>query len=70
DEGPDETGNEGRGMYRMVDGGKRYLLGQWPTEPIKMFDKASSVSIYEGSDVPAELLPKEQPVPAGAPAAK
>jgi len=70
DEGPDETGNEGKGMYRMVDGGKRYLLGQWPTEPIKMFDKASSVSIYEGSDVPAELLPKEQPVPAGAPAAK
>ena len=31
--GPDETGNVGKGMYRLLDGGKRYLHDEWPTEP-------------------------------------
>jgi hypothetical protein len=28
--GPDELGNQGRGLYRYVEGGKHYLPGQWP----------------------------------------
>ena len=30
--GPDELGRSGTGLYEYVDGGKRYLPGQWPTE--------------------------------------
>ena len=36
--GPDETGNVGKGMYRMMDGGLRYLPSQWPTTPMALFD--------------------------------
>ena len=35
--GPDEIQREGTGMYQFVDGGKRYLPGEWPTEE-KLFD--------------------------------
>ena len=32
--GPDETGERGQGhVPRYVDGGKRYLPSEWPTEP-------------------------------------
>ena len=44
--GPDETGHVGTGMYRLVDGGRRYLPGQWPTTPVKLFDPAGTVTIY------------------------
>ena len=67
--GPDETGNVGPGMYRLVDGGKRYLPGQWPTEPVKLFDPAGTVTIYDAKSIPPELLPKDEPVPANAPTA-
>ncbi len=30
--GPDEIQRNGTGMYRYVDGGKRYLPGQWPDD--------------------------------------
>jgi hypothetical protein len=67
--GADETGKVGNGMYRLVDGGTRYLPGQWPTAPIKLFDPAGTVTVYPANQIPAELLPKPQPVPADAPAA-
>ena len=35
--GPDEIRKEGVGMYQFVDGGQRYLPGQWPADD-KMFD--------------------------------
>jgi hypothetical protein len=57
-------------MYRMVDGGRRYLPGQWPTTPIKLFDPAGTVTTYDASNVPPELVPKQQPLPANAPAAQ
>lgn len=69
-EGPDETGTEGKGMYRLVDGGRRYLPGQWPTTPVKLFDPAGTVTIYEAADIPPELKPKPVPVPAEAPVNK
>jgi len=43
--GPDEIRREGTGMYEFVDGGKRYLPGEWPTED-KLFDPDGAVSIY------------------------
>ena len=44
--GKDEAGNEGTGMLRYVDGGKRYLPGDWPTEPLPFFEEEGSVTIY------------------------
>ena len=68
--GYDETGTYGTGMYRLVDGGKRYLPGQWPTTAIKLFDPAGTVTSYTAQNVPPELVPKPQPLPANAPAAQ
>ena len=67
--GPDETGTVNNGMYRLVDGGLRYLPGKWPTKPIKLFDPTNTVTIYGENNVPPELLPKDEPVPPNAPAA-
>ena len=50
--GPDETGNVGTGMYRLVDGGRRYLPGHWPTTPVKLFDPAGTVTIYPADKIP------------------
>jgi len=67
--GEDETGKVGKGMYRLVNGGIRYLPGEWPTTPIKLFDPTGTVTIYAAGQIPADLMPKTEPVPAGAPAA-
>ena len=65
--GEDETGNEGTGMLRYVDGGTRYLPGEWPTDPIALFEQAGSVTVYD--DLPAsDTLPDYAPWP-GSPAA-
>jgi hypothetical protein len=44
--GEDEAGNAGTGMLRYVDGGKRFLPGEWPTEPIPFFEEEGSVTVY------------------------
>jgi hypothetical protein len=69
-EGTDETGAEGKGMYRVLDGGRRYVNTRWPTEPLKLFDPAGTVTIYDAADVPPELLPKDYPAPPEAPASQ
>lgn len=43
--GQDEIRREGTGMYQYVDGGKRYLPGEWPTED-KLFNPEGAVDIY------------------------
>lgn len=68
--GTDETGTEGKGMYRLMDGGKRYLHNHWPTAPLKLFDAAGTVTDYKAGDIPAELKPADIPRPADAPANK
>jgi hypothetical protein len=52
--GDDELRKPGTGMYRFVDGGKRYLPGDW-TSDLQLFDEAGTVTIY------TELPPAEQP---------
>ena len=59
--GPDEIRKEGTGMYQFVDGGKRYLPGEWPTED-KLFDPAGAVAIY--TTPPPGEEPKQYPSPA------
>lgn len=59
--GPDERGVEGTGMYQYVDGGRRYLLGQWPETPPKVFDPEGAVALYR--EVPAADQPPSYPRP-------
>ena len=46
-EGEDEIGSNGRGLYRYVDMGKRYLPGTMADAPPKAFDPANTATIYE-----------------------
>ena len=43
--GKDEIRRDGTGMYQYVDGGKRYLPGDWPTED-KLFNPEGAVALY------------------------
>jgi hypothetical protein len=60
--GPDEIRKDGVGMYQFVDGGKRYLPGQWPAID-KMFDPAGAVALY--TTPPPGEEPGTYPSPAG-----
>jgi hypothetical protein len=60
--GPDEIRREGTGMYQFVDGGKRYLPGQWTTDE-KLFDPNGAVAIY--LTPPPGEEPRQYPSPAG-----
>ncbi|HMC40266.1 MAG TPA: hypothetical protein VKI19_11425, partial [Acidimicrobiales bacterium] len=57
--GPDETNSNGNGLWRYVHGGKRYLLGQFPTGSQPWFDKTGTVTIF--SSVPAPDRPPSYP---------
>lgn len=60
--GLDEIRRDGSGMYRYVDGGVRYLPGEWPTEE-KLFDPDGAVAVYETTPEGEER--PEYPSPAG-----
>lgn len=61
--GPDDLGREGTGMWRYVDGGKRYLPGEWPSTAPNVFTAEGSVTIVD--EVPAEVaFPTYEPLPA------
>jgi hypothetical protein len=60
--GLDENAREGTGLMKFVDGGKRYLPGEWPTED-KLFVQDGAVAIYETA--PPEETPPAYPSPAG-----
>jgi hypothetical protein len=57
--GPDELDNQGVGMYRYVDGGRRYMPGQHPSSDPKVFVNDGTVTIYD--QVPAGESPKSYP---------
>ena len=44
--GPDELQRNGKGMYEYVQGGKRYLPGEWPSTPSLAFDPEGAVTFY------------------------
>lgn len=60
--GPDENNREGSGMMKFVDGGKRYLPGEWPSES-KLFVDEGAVALYDSP--PADETPPSYPSPAG-----
>jgi len=61
--GLDELNHQGKGMYEYVQGGKRYLPGQWPHTAPDVFTTNGAVTIYE-TIPPAERVPS-YPSPAG-----
>jgi len=61
--GLDELEREAAGVYQYVDGGTRYLPGEWPTTDSKAFDPEGAVARY--TERPASELPPDYPSPAG-----
>ncbi len=60
--GLDETGSEGSGLWAYVDGGVRYLPGEWPESPPRVFDPEGAVTVY--TDLPEGItLPDYEPLP-------
>ncbi len=60
--GPDELRREGAGMYRWVDGGRRYLAGEFEAGPTRAFDPEGAITIYDDRP-PAEASPDYEPLP-------
>jgi hypothetical protein len=58
-QGEDEVGNNAVGMYRYVDGGKRYMPGGHPRTEPKAFVPAGSVTMY--NERPAQDRPPQYP---------
>jgi len=60
--GVDEAGNEGTGLWAYVDGGTRYLPGEWPESPPRVFDPDGAVTVY--TELPDGItLPDYEPLP-------
>lgn len=59
-EGPDETGAEGKGLYRYVNDGRRYLPHEY-TDDIEVFDPDKAVT--EITDPPPSEVPPDYPPP-------
>jgi hypothetical protein len=55
--GPDELRVDGAGLWRFVEGGKRYLPGEWPEEDFPAFDDEGTSTIYD--EVPESEAPPE-----------
>lgn len=63
--GPDEIDKEGDGLWRFVDGGTRYLWGEWPDTPPNVFTEEGTVTIYTERP-PEEVVTLYEPLaPAG-----
>jgi hypothetical protein len=58
--GDDELRKPGTGMYQFVDGGRRFLPGEWPSD-LKVFDPTGAVTVYD--QIPASEQPPEVPGP-------
>lgn len=56
----DEAGDRGRGAYRYVAGGKRFLVDEW-TDELAVFERDGAVAVVE--DVPEDERPPEYPPP-------
>ncbi len=60
--GPDELRRDGVGMYQWVDGGRRYLAGEFEAGPTRAFDPEGAITIYDDRP-PSEASPDYEPLP-------
>ncbi len=61
-EGKDESGGDGKGLYRYMDGGKRYMPGAMPKTDLPVGKKDGSVTIVDS--IPAADKGPDYPSPA------
>jgi len=61
--GVDELDKEGKGMWAYVDGGKRYLPGQWPKAQATVFANAEDPITFYTQRPPGMELPSYTPLP-------
>jgi hypothetical protein len=62
-QGESETGIQGKGLYRLINAGNRYLPGKIPSTPITFFDPANTITVLAHN--PASDTPPSYPPPAG-----
>jgi hypothetical protein len=60
--GDDEGGVEGQGVYRYVDGARRYLVDEWADE-VRVFDEEGSITVIE--EPPSDEEVPDYPSPGG-----
>ncbi|CAN5714305.1 hypothetical protein BH24ACT3_BH24ACT3_17560 [soil metagenome] len=60
--GPDEIRQDGQGLYQYVEGGRRYLPGEWTDEESKVCDPEGAVAVYD--EPPEDERPPDYPSPA------
>lgn len=60
--GVDELGQEGTGMWSYVEGGKRYLPGQWPKQEATVFANAKDPVTFYKELPPGMTLPTYTPL--------
>jgi hypothetical protein len=68
-EAVDEGGRSGRGVYRYVDGGRRYLPGTMPHTPPDVFVEEGTVIEFTRETMPADGRPPDYPPWPGSPMA-
>lgn len=59
-EGPDERGEQGRGMMIKTDGGKRYVPGTWPQAKSKAFVRDGTELTVSDNPPGGGILPHEE----------
>ena len=47
EQGPDERGQPGSGMIMKANGGRRYKIGEWTTDPSNGFNAAGAIAISD-----------------------
>lgn len=62
-QGTDEAGTQGAGMWRHMDGARRYLPGEYPTGEPRFFDPAGTVTQF--TTWPDHEQPPDYPPPGG-----
>jgi hypothetical protein len=63
-EGLDELRKPGKGLWRFAEGGKRYLVGEWPEEDFPAFDEEGTSTIYDETPE-SEAPPDYEPLAPG-----
>ena len=63
--GEDDLGVSGSGMYQHVNGGERYLLGEFPESETEVFNLENSVTTYQRTPE-AEASPYYEPLSSSA----
>ncbi|HVM40562.1 MAG TPA: hypothetical protein VM618_07280, partial [Acidimicrobiia bacterium] len=59
-QGPDERGQGGAGMIMKTNGGKRYKVGQWTTEPPRVFDMNGAIAVSDDPSLGGDNLDHER----------